>query len=75
MPAQQCVRADKERRSTRSAEQSVSRSQEDAVALVQPWPLALAAKDREFVSEHDNLELLELARAQPQRRHRKPTPK
>ncbi len=75
MPAQQCVRADEERRSTRSAEESVSRGQEDAVALVQPWPLDLAAKDREFVPQHDDLELLELARAQPQRRHRKRTPK
>jgi hypothetical protein len=32
-------------------------------------------KNREFVSQHDNLERLELARAQPQRRHRKRTPK
>jgi hypothetical protein len=35
----------------------------------------MAAKNREFVSEHHDLELLELARAQPQRRHRKRTPK
>ena len=61
MPAQQCVRADEERRSTRSAKQSAGRSKEDAVPLVQPWPLDLAAKDREFVSQHDDLELLGLA--------------
>jgi hypothetical protein len=35
----------------------------------------LAAKNREFVSQHDNFELLELARARPQRRHRKRAPK
>jgi hypothetical protein len=75
MSVHQCVRADEERRSTRSAEQSARRSKEDAVTLVQPWPRGLAAKDREFVPQHDNLELLELARAQPQRRHRKRTPK
>lgn len=55
MPAQR-VRADEKRRSTRSAEESVGRSREDAAALVQPWPLDLAAKDRELVSQHDNLE-------------------
>ena len=38
-------------------------------------PSNLTAKDREFVSEDNDLELLELARAQPQRRHRKRTPK
>jgi hypothetical protein len=35
----------------------------------------LAAKNREFVSEHHDLELLELAGAKPQRRHRKRTSK
>ena len=57
------------------AEQLARRSQEDTVTLVQPRPGELAAKNREFVSQHDNLELLELGRAQPQRRHRKRTPK
>ena len=62
MPAQQCVRADEERRSARvRADESAGRSKEDAVPLVQPWPLDLAAKDREFVSQHDDLELLGLA--------------
>jgi hypothetical protein len=75
MPAQQCVRADEERRSARSAQYSAGRSQEDTVTLVQPRPSDLAAKNRESVSQHDNFELLELARAQPQRCHRKRTPK
>jgi hypothetical protein len=75
MPAQQGVRADEERRSARLAEESVGRSEEDAVVFVQPRPGDLTAKNRELVSQHDNLELLELARAQPQGRHRKRTPK
>ena len=75
MPAQQCLRADEERRPARLAEQSAGRSQEDAVTLVQPRMGDLAAKDRELVPENHNLELLVLARAQPQRRHRKHTPK
>jgi hypothetical protein len=75
MPAQQCVRADEKRRSARSPEQSAGRSQEDAVTLVQSRPRDLAAKNREFVPEHDNFELLEVPRAQPQRCHRKRAPK
>jgi hypothetical protein len=51
------------------------RSKEDAVTLIQPRPRDLAPKNREFVSQYDNLKLLELARAQPQRRYRKRTPK
>jgi hypothetical protein len=75
MPAQQRVRANEERRPAPSAEQSAGRSQENAVALIQPRMRDLAAKNREFVPEHHNLELLELARAQTQHRHRKHTPK
>jgi hypothetical protein len=35
----------------------------------------VAAKNREFVPQDHDLKLLELARAQPQRRHHKHTPK
>jgi hypothetical protein len=66
---------DEERRPARSAEQAAGGSQEDTVTLLQPRLGDLAAKNREFVPEHHNLELLELARAQPQRCHRKHTPK
>src|SRR5262249_42413079 len=45
------------------------------VRLVQPRPGDLAARNREFVSEHHDLELLVLARAKTQRRERKRTPK
>jgi hypothetical protein len=75
MPTQQRVQTDEERRPARSAQQSAGRSKEDAVTLVQPRTGDLAAKNREFVPEHHDLEFLELARAQPQRRHRKHTPK
>src|SRR5207247_7836635 len=64
-----------EERPAFSAQRLAGRSKEDAVTLIQPWTGDLAAKNREFVSEHHDLELLELARAQPQRRHRKHTPK
>jgi hypothetical protein len=42
-------------------------AREETVTFVQPRPGDLAAKNREFVPKHDNFELLELARAQPQR--------
>jgi hypothetical protein len=72
MPTQQRVRAHEERPAL-SAQQLAGRSKEDAVTLIQPRTRDLAAKNREFVAEHHDLELLELARAQTQRRHRKRT--
>jgi hypothetical protein len=51
-----------------------TRGKEHPVSLVQPRTGDLAAKNRQLVSKHHDLELLELARAQPQRRHREPTP-
>jgi hypothetical protein len=58
MPAQERVRADEERRPARSAERAAGGSQEDTVALLQPRLGDLAAKNREFVPQHHNLELL-----------------
>jgi hypothetical protein len=43
-------------------------------SLVQPGTGDLAAKHRQLVTEHDDLELFELARTQTQRRHRERTP-
>jgi hypothetical protein len=74
MPTQQRVRADEER-PARSAQHLAGRSKEEAITLIQPRTRDPAAKNREFVAEHYDLELLELARAQTQRRHRKRTPK
>ncbi len=62
MPTQQRVRADEERPAL-SAQQLAGRRKEDAVTLIQPRTRDLAAKNREFVAEHHDLELLELARA------------
>jgi hypothetical protein len=73
MPTQQGVRTDEER-AARSAQELAGRGKEDAVTLIQPWTGDLAPKHREFVAEHHDIELLELARAQPQRCHRKRTP-
>ncbi len=73
MPTQQRVRTNEER-SARPAQHLTGRSKSYAVTLAQPRTSGLAAKNRELVSEHHDLELFELARAQPQRRHRKRTP-
>jgi hypothetical protein len=75
MPAQQCVGSDEERLSARSAQQPAGRSEEHPVGLLQSRTAELTAKNRQLVSEHHDLKLLELTRAQPQRRHRERTPK
>jgi len=73
MPPQQRVRTDEER-PARPPQQLAGRSKEDAVTLIQPRTGDLAAQHSQFVAEQHDLELLELARAQTQRRHRKRTP-
>jgi hypothetical protein len=46
----------------------------DDLDAIQPRTRDLAAKHSQFVAEDDDLEFLELARPQPQRRDRKLTP-
>jgi hypothetical protein len=75
VPTQQRVRLNEKRRPARPAEKPAGRGKENPVGLVQPRTGDLAAKNREFVSEHHDLELLELAGAKTQRRERKRTPK
>src|SRR5439155_2442273 len=75
MPTKQRVRANEERRPARPAQQPASRGQEHPVGLLQPRPCDLPAQNRQLVTEHDDLKLLELTRTQPQRRHRERTPK
>jgi hypothetical protein len=75
VPTQQRVRLNEKRRPARPAKKPAGRSKENPVGLVQPRTGDLAAKNREFVSEHHDLELLEPARAKTQRRERKRTPK
>jgi hypothetical protein len=55
--------------------QLAGRSQEDTVSLVQLRPTDLTPKNRELVTKHHDLELLELARSETQRNHRERTPK
>src|SRR6266542_1579749 len=75
MPAQQRVGTNEERLPVRAGQNPAGRREEHPVSLVQARTGDLAAKNRKFVSKHHDLELLELARAYSQRRHRKHTPK
>jgi len=67
MPAQQGVRTNEERLPVRAARNPAGRREEYPVSLVQARTRDLAAKNRKFVSKHDDLEFLELARAHSQR--------
>jgi hypothetical protein len=71
MPAEQGVRTNEKRLPARAAQNPAGRRKENAVACFQLWTGDLAAKNRQLVSKHHDLQLLELARAQPQRRNRK----
>ena len=75
VPTKQCVRADEERLLARSSQKSTGRSEEDTIGVLQPRAGDLSAKNRKLMSEHDDLELLELTRTQTQRRHREDAPK
>ena len=66
MPTQQRVRADEERLPARSPQKPAGRSQEDTVAVLQTRAGDLPAKNRQLVSKHNDLELLELTRTQTQ---------
>lgn len=74
MPAQQRVRTDEERLLALALQESAGRGKEHSVSLVQARTGDLAAKNRKLVSKHHDLELLEVARTQPQRRNLKRTP-
>jgi hypothetical protein len=58
-----------------AAQKAARRSKEDTIGVLQPRTSNLTTKNRKLVPEHHDLELLELTRAQTQRRHRKRTPK
>jgi hypothetical protein len=76
MPTKQCVRADEERLLVaRSPQKSTGRSEEDTIGVLQTRAGDLSAKNRKLMSEHDDLELLELTRTQTQRRYREDAPK
>jgi hypothetical protein len=75
MPPKQSVRANDERPPALTAQQSAGRGREHPVGLLQPRPRDLSAQNRQLVSAHHDLKLLELTRAQPRRRHRERTSK
>ena len=75
MPTKQCVRADEERLLARSPQKSTGRSEEETIGVLQTRAGDLPAKNHKLMSKHNDLELLELARTQTQRRHRERTPK
>jgi len=73
MPMQQGVWADKKRRP--SLEEPARCSQKHTIGILQTRTNDLAAKNPELVSKHNDLELLELARTETQRRYRERSPK
>ena len=73
MPMHQGVWTHEERRP--SSEEPAGCSQKHPIGVLQTRANDLATKNRELVSKHDDLELLELTRTETQRRHRERTPK
>jgi len=69
------IRANEQRVPGSAAQKAARRSKEDTIGVLQPRTSNLTTKNRKLVPEHHDLELLELTRAQTQRRHRKRTPK
>jgi hypothetical protein len=84
MPTKQRVRPNEERRPALAAQQPAGRGKEYPVGLLQPRPRDLAAQNRQLVSKHHDLKLLELtqrkrsvatARARRNRRYKSETNK
>src|SRR6266487_5275416 len=67
MPAQQRRRRDNERAPACSREQTAGGGKEDSIGRFQVSPPNLATQDSELVPEHDDLQLLETARAEAKR--------
>src|SRR6266540_5720667 len=61
-------RTDDERAPARSRQQTARGSEENPIGRAQRGPGELASQHRELVAEHNDLELLELIRAEPQPR-------
>jgi hypothetical protein len=67
MPAEQRCRRDNERAPACSWEKTAGSGKEDSIGRFQVSPPNLATQDTELVPEHDDLQLLELARAEAKR--------
>src|SRR5207244_11517159 len=65
----------KERLLADATQKSIGRSEEDTIGVLQTRAGDLSAKNRKLMSEHDDLEFLEITRTQTQRRHREDAPK
>jgi len=58
VPAQQRLRPHRERTPGTARQHSAERRQQHSIARLEPRPIDLAAKDRQLVAEHKDLELL-----------------
>ncbi|MCA1681288.1 MAG: hypothetical protein LC777_21260, partial [Actinobacteria bacterium] len=70
MPAQQGLRTNHERLPTGPTQKTAGRGKKDAISLLKTRTGDLATKNRQLVSKHHDLKLLELTRTRTQRRHR-----
>jgi hypothetical protein len=74
MPAKQRRRSDDKRAPACSRQQTARGSEENPIRSAQLGPDELATQHRELVAEHNDLELLELLRAEAQRRELQKAP-
>ena len=63
MPGQERLRPDRERSPGVAGKHPAERREQDSVVRLEAWATDLAAKDRQLVTEHENLELLRLIAA------------
>src|SRR6266508_66912 len=75
MPAQQGLRTDEKRLPAGPAQKPAGRGKKDPICLLKTRTGDLATKNRQLVSKHHDLKLLELTRPRTQRRHRERPPK
>jgi hypothetical protein len=68
MPAKQRGRSDDKRAPACSRQQAARGREENSIGRAQLGPSELATQHRKLVTEHNDLELLELVRAEAQRR-------
>jgi hypothetical protein len=58
MPGQQRLRPHREGVPGAARQHPAACRQQQPVVWLKPWPVELAAKNREFMAEHENLQLL-----------------
>jgi hypothetical protein len=75
MPTKQRRRRDDEHLPASSRQDSAGRRQEDPVSRGQRRTAGASSKDREFVSQHDDFQVLEIVRSKAQDGELKNSPK